>query len=131
MRKNLTEAQIEYASTRMRESAAGLAQRIRSTWSHVLYPVAAQGGGSGTGPVAGFELEHSSVANRAPGKPIPQTVYDQLKSNTVIWDELGPDPLMAELHKVWRRTSRISGSPRSSTGSPPMFTCRACATMQR
>src|SRR5690606_35702855 len=71
MRKNLTEAQIEDANARMRQSAEGLAQRVRSTWSHVLYPVAAQGGGNGTGPAAGFELEHSSVANRAPGKPIP------------------------------------------------------------
>jgi hypothetical protein len=101
MRKNLTEAQIEDANARMRQSAEGLAQRIRSTWSHVLYPVAAQGNGNGTGPAAGFELEHSSVANRAPGKPIPQAVYDKLKSNTVIWDELGPDTLMAELRKVW------------------------------
>lgn len=101
MRKNLTEAQIEDANTRMRQSAEGLAQRVRSTWSHVLYPVAVQGGGNGSGPAAGFELEHTSVANRAPGKPIPQVVYEKLKSNTVISDELGPDTLMAELRKVW------------------------------
>jgi hypothetical protein len=51
---------------------------------------------------AGFTLDHSSVVNRAPGKPIPQVVYDKLKAGGVIVDELGPDTLLAELRKVWR-----------------------------
>ena len=101
MKKGLTGAQIEDAEKRMQQAAEGLAQRIRSTWSHVLYPVPAQDGGNGVGPAAGFELEHSSVVNRAPGKPIAQAVYDKLKSGGVIIDELGPDTLMAELRKVW------------------------------
>ncbi len=104
MRKGLTEAQIEDANARMRQSAEGLAQRIRSTWSHVLYPVPTQDGGNGTGPASGFELEHTSVVNRAPGKPIAQVVYDKLKANSVIVDELGPDTLMAELRKVWEES---------------------------
>lgn len=101
MADSLTRAQFEDAGSRMRQSAEALAQRIRSTWSHVLYPVPAQGGGNGSGPAAGFALEHTSVANRAPGKPIPQVVYDKLRANGVIVDELGPDTLMAELRKVW------------------------------
>ena len=104
MRKGLTEAQIEDTNTRMRQSAEGLAQRIRSTWSHVLYPVPTQDGGNGTGPATGFELEHTSVVNRAPGKPIAQVVYDKLKANSVIVNELGPDTLMAELRKVWEES---------------------------
>lgn len=101
MRKGLTEAQIDDANSRMRQSAEGLAQRIRSTWSHALYPVPAQDGGNGTGPAPGFELEHTSVVNRAPGKPIADAVYNKLRANSVIVDELGPDTLMAELRKVW------------------------------
>lgn len=101
MKKGLTGAQIEDAEKRMRQSAEGLAQRIRSTWSHVLYPAPSQDGGNGVGPAAGFDLEHSSVVNRAPGKPIAQVVYDKLKAAGVIVDELGPDTLMAELGKVW------------------------------
>lgn len=40
--------------------------------------------------------------NRAPGKPIGQVVYDKLRGNSVIVDELGPETLMVELGKVWR-----------------------------
>src|SRR5262249_3650399 len=39
MSANLTRAQYEDAQTRMNQSAEGLTQRVRSTWSHVLYPV--------------------------------------------------------------------------------------------
>jgi len=85
----------------MRLSAEALAQRIHSSWSHVLYPVPAQDGNNGSGPAAGFTLEHTSVVNRAPGKPIPQVVYEKLRANGVIVDELGPDTLLAELRKVW------------------------------
>ncbi len=101
MADGLTRAQFEDAGSRMRQSAEALAQRIRSTWSHVLYPVAAQDGGTGAGPAAGFTLEHTSVVNRAPGKPIPQVVYEKLRANGVIVDELGPDTLLTELRKVW------------------------------
>ncbi len=101
VRKGLTEAQIEDANTRMRQAATGLVQRIRSTWSHVLYPVPAQDAGNGTGPATGFELEHISVANRAPGKPIAQVVYDKLAKNGIIIDNLGPNTLLTELRKVW------------------------------
>lgn len=101
MAKGLTGAQVEDAQSRMRHSAEGLAQRVRSTWSHVIYPGPSGDGGNGSGPAAGFELEHASVVNRAPGKPIAQVVYDKLKANSVIVDELGPDTLMAELSKVW------------------------------
>lgn len=97
----LTRAQFEDAKSRMAQSAEGLAQRVRSTWSHVLYPVPVHDGGNGSGPAAGFELEHASAVNRAPGKPIAQVVYDKLRGNSVIVDELGPETLMAELGKVW------------------------------
>ena len=70
----------------------------------MLYPVPTQDGGNGTGPATGFELEHTSVVNRAPGKPIAQVVYDKLKANSVIVNELGPDTLMAELRKVWEES---------------------------
>ena len=101
MSENLTRAQHQDAGSRMQQSAEGLAQRVRSTWSHVLYPVQSADGGNGSGPAAGFELEHTSVVNRAPGKPIPQVVYEKLRASGVIVDELGPDTLMAELRKVW------------------------------
>jgi hypothetical protein len=102
---NLTRAQYEDAQSRMRQAAEGLAQRVRSTWSHVLYPVQSADGGNGSGPATGFALEHTSVVNRAPGKPIPQVVYDKLRANGVIVDELGPDTFMAELRKVWQETT--------------------------
>jgi len=101
MADGLTRAQFEDAGSRMRQSAEALAQRIRSTWSHVLYPVQAQDAVSGSGLTSGFTLEHTSVVNRAPGKPIPQVVYEKLRANGVIVDELGPDTLLAELRKVW------------------------------
>jgi len=101
LRKSLTEAQIEDAEKRLMLSAEGLLQRVRSTWSHVLYPVAAQDDGNGSGPAAGFILEHTSIINRAPGKPIPQVVYDKLRANGVVVNELGPDTLITELRKVW------------------------------
>ncbi|MCV0386470.1 MAG: DUF499 domain-containing protein [Nitrobacter sp.] len=100
--EGLTRAQFEDASSRMRQAAEGLAQRVRSTWSHVIYPAAEVGNGNATGAAAGFTLDHSSVVNRAPGKPIPQIVYDKLKAGGCIVDELGPDTLLAELRKVWR-----------------------------
>jgi len=100
--EGLTRAQFEDASSRMRQAAEGLAQRVRATWSHVIYPANAAGAGSLTGAAAGFTLDHSSVVNRAPGKPIPQVVYDKLKAGGVVVDELGPDTLLAELRKVWR-----------------------------
>ncbi len=101
MADGLTRAQFDDAGSRMRQSADALAQRVRSTWSHVLHPVPAQDGGNGSGPAAGFALEHSSVANRAPGRPIPQVVYDKLRAATIIFDALGADTLMTELRKVW------------------------------
>lgn len=104
MADGLTRAQLEDATSRMRQSADALLQRIRSTWSHVLYPVPAQGNGNGRGPAAGFDLDHSSIVNRAPGKPIAQAVYEKLKAGTLIVDELGPDTLMADLRKVWEET---------------------------
>lgn len=100
----LTRAQFEDANARMRQSAEGLAQRIRSTWSHVLHPVHTQDGSNGSGPTTGFELDHTSVVNRAPGKPVAQVVYDKLRAGSVIVDELGPDTLMAELGKVWQKS---------------------------
>jgi hypothetical protein len=103
--QNLTGAQLEDATARMGQSAEGLAQRVRSTWSHVLYPVQAADGGNGSGPATGFGLEHTSVVNRAPGRPIPQVVYDKLRAGGVIVDELGPDTLMAELRKVWEEAT--------------------------
>lgn len=102
---NLTRAQNEDAEQRMRQSAEGLAQRIRSTWSHVLYPAQSTDGGNGSGPATGFAIEHTSVTNRAPGKPIPQVVYDKLHSNGVIVSELGPDTFMAEISKIWEETT--------------------------
>jgi predicted AAA+ superfamily ATPase len=105
MSQNLTGAQLEDATSRMGQSAEGLAQRVRSTWSHVLYPVQTADTGNGSGPAAGFELEHTSVVNRAPGKPVPQVVYDKLRASGVIVDELGPDTLMAELRKIWEETT--------------------------
>jgi hypothetical protein len=105
MSASLTGAQREDATSRMGQSAEGLAQRVRSTWSHVLYPVQTADGGNGSGPATGFEVEHTSVVNRAPGKPIPQVVYDKLRAGGVIVDELGPDTLMAELRKVWEETT--------------------------
>jgi len=103
--QNLTGAQLEDAKLRMTQSAEGLAQRVRSTWSHVLYPVQAVDGANGSGPATGFELEHTSVVNRAPGRPIPQVVYDKLRAGGAIVDELGPDTLMAELRKIWQETT--------------------------
>jgi hypothetical protein len=101
MADGLTRAQFEDASSRMRQSAEALAQRIRSTWSHVFYPMPVQDWGNGSGPAASFALGHTSVVNRAPSKPIPQIVYEKLRANGVVVDELGPDTLLAELHKVW------------------------------
>jgi predicted AAA+ superfamily ATPase len=101
MSNNLTRSQHDDARSRMQQSAEGLAQRVRSTWSHVLYPMQTGDGGNGSGSAAGFDLEHTGVVNRAPGKPIPQIVYEKLKASGVIVDELGPDTLMAELGKVW------------------------------
>jgi hypothetical protein len=94
--------QFEDASSRMRQAAESLGQRVRATWSHVIYPASSSGNESGTATATGFALDHSSVVNRAPGKPIPQVVYDKLKAAGVIVDELGPDTLLAELRKVWR-----------------------------
>ena len=104
MADTLTRAQFDDASSRMNQAAGGLAQRIRSTWSHVLYPVPTDNG-NGRSPAADIEIEHISVANRAPSKPIAHVVYDKLRANTVIVDELGPDTLMAELQKVWTETT--------------------------
>lgn len=101
MADGLTRAQFDDACLRMRQLAEALAQRIRSTWSHVLYPVPAQDAVSGSGLTVGFTLEHTSVVNRVPVKPIPHVVYEKLRTNGVIIDELRPDTLMAELHKVW------------------------------
>jgi hypothetical protein len=102
MAEALTRAQSEDASSRMQQAAEGLVQRIRSTWSHVIYPVPAIDNSNGTGAAMGFAVDHVSIANRAPRKPIPQVVYDKLKSSGVIVDELGPDTLLAELRKIWR-----------------------------
>jgi hypothetical protein len=101
MADGLTRAQFDDAGARMRQSAEALAQRIRSTWSHVLYPVPAQESANGSGPAAGFTLEHTSVVNRTPSKPIPQVVYEKLRTKGAIVDELGPDTLLTELRKVW------------------------------
>ncbi|TGP85627.1 MULTISPECIES: DUF499 domain-containing protein [unclassified Mesorhizobium] len=101
MAEGLTKAQFDDATSRMRQAAEGLAQRVRSTWSHVIYPAASKDAANGTGAASGFSLEHSSVVNRAPGKPIPQVVYDKLKAAGVIVDDLGPDTLLADLRKVW------------------------------
>jgi hypothetical protein len=101
MADGLTRAQLEDARSRMQQAHDALTQRVRSTWTHVLYPSAVQPGGNGTGPPIGFALDHTSVVNRAPGRPIPQVVYDKLKGNGAIVDQLGPDTLMAELRKVW------------------------------
>jgi Protein of unknown function (DUF499)/Swt1-like HEPN len=98
---NLTRAQYEDAQSRMHQSADGLTQRVRSTWSHVLYPVQSVETGNSSGPATGFAIEHTSVVNRAPGKPIPQVVYDKLRTSGVIVDELGPDTFMAEIRKIW------------------------------
>jgi predicted AAA+ superfamily ATPase len=101
MAEGLTKAQFDDATSRMRQAAEGLSQRVRSTWSHVIYPAASKDAANGTGAASGFSLEHSSVVNRAPGKPIPQVVYDKLKAAGVIVDDLGPDTLLADLRKVW------------------------------
>jgi hypothetical protein len=101
MAQGLTRAQFEDASSRMQQAAEGLSQRVRSTWSHIIYPAASSEGGNGKGAATGFTLENSSVVNRAPSKPIPQVVYEKLKAGGVIVDDLGPDTLLAELRKVW------------------------------
>jgi len=98
---SLTRAQYEDARSRMGSSLEVLTQRIRHAWSHVLYPVGPQDVANSHGPAIGFDIEHCSVSNRAPGKPIAQVVYDKLKANSVIIDQLGPNTLMAELRKVW------------------------------
>jgi len=98
---SLITAQIDDAKKRVDHMAQALLQRVRRTWSHVLYPVPPHDGGNGNGPATGFELEHASVVNRAPGKPIAPVVYDKLRANGIIVDDLGPDTLMAELRKVW------------------------------
>lgn len=99
MEETQTGAAMKDANDRMQQQAESLQQRVRSTWSHVLFP--SHVSGNGNGPNAGFEIEHESVVNRAPGKPIPPVVFDKLNNKGIVVDELGPDTLLAELQKVW------------------------------
>jgi predicted AAA+ superfamily ATPase len=78
---NLTRAQYEDAQSRMRQSAEGLLQRVRSTWSHVLYPVQSGDGGNGSGPATGFDIAHSRPA----GGPLthPPSLRDQIVARLI------------------------------------------------
>lgn len=98
---NMTGAQREHAKSRCEQLCQTLQQRIRSTWSHVFYPVAASDGETGVGVARGFALELASVVNRAPGKPIAPLVYDKLRDQEIIVEQLGPDTLLASLREVW------------------------------
>jgi hypothetical protein len=71
----------------------------------VLYPVKNVNDGNGSGPATGFDIEHTSVVNRAPGKPIPSVGYDKLRASGVIVDELGPDTFLAEIRKIWEENT--------------------------
>lgn len=100
MRDDLTPSQRSNAENQARQAEKGLGQRIRSVWSHVLYPVGAKGESEGTGTARGFDLEHQSLINRAPGKPIAPAVYAKLANGGAVADVLGRDRLTRALLEV-------------------------------
>lgn len=100
MRDELTPSQRNNAENQKGQAEKGLEQRVRSVWSHVLYPVKVKGESEGTGTARGFDLEHQSLINRAPGKPIAPAVYAKLANGDVVADALGRGALARALLEV-------------------------------
>ena len=102
MIKSLTGEQKNNATKRMEQAGEALGQRIRGSWSHVLYPVPSDDVDNGSGMARGFDLDHLSITNRAPGKPIASHIYEKLTTNSIITAKLGPDTLMSVLKEIWK-----------------------------
>ncbi|MDE0176181.1 MAG: DUF499 domain-containing protein [Defluviicoccus sp.] len=95
--ENQTGAQTRDARTQADRSRQALLQSVRSTWVHVLLPHPPDDANGG----AGYTIRSARLTNRGGAKPVPEAVWDKVKSDGSVLDALGPDNLAKELAPIW------------------------------
>lgn len=95
----LTPNQRRDAQSKLDENSRAAERSLRTTWKHLLIPVASDD--VSTAPARGFGFEPSPISNRN-ADPLPPLVWAKCKQDGLIVDHLGVPILLNDLKKVWR-----------------------------
>lgn len=95
----LTPNQSRDAKTRLDEATRAAERSLRTTWRHLLLPVASDAATST--PTCGYTFEPSPIRNQN-AEPLPPLVWAKCKQDGLIVDKLGVPILVNDLKKVWR-----------------------------
>ncbi len=99
--KSLTGAQTQDAETQCERAFESLRQSVRSAWVHILYPEQPGEEERGAGMATGYTIRARRLVNRSGAKPIPQAVWENVSSDGVVLETLGPANLAKELEPLW------------------------------
>ena len=99
--KSLTGAQTQDAETQCGRARESLRQSVRSAWVHILYPEQPGEEERGAGMATGYTIRARRLVNRSGAKPIPQAVWENVCSDSVVLETLGPGNLAKELEPLW------------------------------
>ncbi len=95
----LTPNQRKDAESKLEEARRASERSFRTTWKHLLLPVASED--TSSAPGKGFTFEASPIANKN-ADPLPPLVWGKCKQDGLIVDRLGVPILLNDLGKVWR-----------------------------
>ena len=95
--ENLTKAQTRDAEAQSERSRRSLQQSVRGAWVHILFPDPPDDSAGG----AGYVMRSARLTNRGGAKPIPEAVWDKVKSDGTVLDKLGPHNLVQSLEALW------------------------------
>lgn len=95
LHQQLTTGQLEDASEKAKTNREAAIRAVRSTWSHVLYPVKSETAGKP------FDLEHTFISAKD-RNAIPSVVYEKLRADGIILEKLGPERLAHALNPIWQ-----------------------------
>jgi hypothetical protein len=94
VRGQITTAQVKDTEEKAKHHRGGADQAVRVAWSHIFFPV------QSAVPGKPFDLEHSLLTSRERGA-IPRGVYDKLKADGIVFEQLGPETLWHKLGPIW------------------------------
>jgi len=94
LQEQLTQVQAADARDKAKNAEDGARKAVRTTWSHVLFPVRSDS------PGEAFALDHLSVSAKDRAA-IPVGVYDKARADGIAKEKLGPEAFWLQLKPLW------------------------------
>ncbi len=92
----LTQAQMIDAKEKLRSFTESTKRSLRSSWSHVIYPLKPEASANG----AAFDLAHLPITARDRAS-VASAAYDKCRADGVILEKLGAETLARHIDPLW------------------------------